>query len=257
VLILLSPSKTLDESSAVPSFVQPTQPVLLAESAKLAETLKDHSVAEIAKLMSLSDKLAQLNFQRYQQWHTPFTAQNARPAIYSFKGDVYEGLDVATLPQPAIERAQQRLRILSGLYGVLRPLDLMQPYRLEMGTRLATPRGKNLYQFWGSRITEVLNAEKPEMIVNLASEEYFSAVMPQQLAAPLLTVQFKEQQGNQLKTIGLFAKRARGLMARFLLEENITSRSAMQDFAAEGYGYRQDLSTHAEMVFTRISARKR
>lgn len=251
MLILLSPSKTLDEKSALPPRLTVTQPELLSESAKLASILKVYSATEIAKLMSLSDKLALLNAERYQHWQMPFSPQNARPALYMFKGDVYEGLDAPTLPPEAVTRAQKHLRILSGLYGVLRPLDLMQPYRLEMGTKLPNPRGKNLYQFWGSLITQKLNAEKPAAIINLASEEYFSAVQPTALSAPLVTVHFKERKGNQLKIIGLFAKRARGLMARYLLTENITRIADIQHFDADKYRFQPELSTATEIVFAR------
>lgn len=251
MIILLSPSKTLDEESVLPAKLAVTQPLLLKESQQLIAILKKQSVSEIAKLMSLSEKLSQLNYERFQRWKTPFTVQNARPALYTFMGDVYAGLDAATLSAKAVEHAQERLRILSGLYGVLRPLDLMQPYRLEMGTGLVNPRGKNLYQFWGARITEALNAEQPKLIVNLASEEYFSAVQRGALRAPLITPVFKEKKGNQLKVIGLFAKRARGAMARYLLLNNITTRKKMELFDADGYAFRPDLSSEAEMVFVR------
>lgn len=251
MLILLSPSKTLDEKSALPTRLTVTQPELLSESAELASILKGYSATEITKLMSLSDKLATLNAERYQHWQMPFSPQNARPALYMFKGDVYEGLDAPNLPPDAITRAQKHLRILSGLYGVLRPLDLMQPYRLEMGTKLPNPRGKNLYQFWGSLITQKLNAEKPAAIINLASEEYFSAVQPAALSAPLVTVHFKERKGNQLRTIGLFAKRARGLMARYLLTENISRIEDIRHFDADKYRFQPELSTAKEMVFAR------
>jgi cytoplasmic iron level regulating protein YaaA (DUF328/UPF0246 family) len=254
MIILLSPSKTLDFESPLP-VVMPTQPRLLAESSLLVNELRQKSVAEIGKLMSISEKLAQLNYDRFQQWKIPFTPQNARPCFYAFKGDVYEGLEAESFDAKSQQRAQENLRILSGLYGLLRPLDLIQPYRLEMSTKLTNPRGKNLYQFWGERITQQINADleahTEKSVINLASGEYFSAVQPKALQGTLITPVFKEAKGNQLKVVGLFAKRARGRMAQYLLKENISTLADLKQFGADGYRFQPELSSKTEIIFTR------
>ncbi len=254
MIILLSPSKTLDTTTPFTPSLALTQPALIRESEALMKLLRRKTVADIQTLMSLSEKLAALNHARFGHWHTPFTSHNARPAFYTFMGDVYEGLDAASFNPSSVARAQKHLRILSGLYGLLRPLDLMQPYRLEMGTKLANARGKNLYAFWGDRVTEQLNQEKSSLIVNLASQEYFSVVKPALLKSAVVTPIFKEAKGNQMKVVGLFAKRARGVMARYLLTKNIKTQEEMQQFDADGYHYRPDLSTDAEMLFVRQSS---
>ena len=257
MLILLSPSKRLDYESTLPA-VAPTQPALLAETKELVAALKQCSRADVQKLMGLSDNLAQLNYERYQHFSFPLTAENARPALFAFKGDVYDHMDVADYAGPELAFAQQHVRILSGLYGVLRPLDLMQPYRLEMGTKFKNARGANLYQFWQGKITQRLNDELAaqgddvgdDVIVNLASTEYFSAVQPKQLNGKLLTVDFKQRKGGKLKTIGLMAKRARGMMTDYIIKHKITDPAQLSAFAAGGYQYATELSTPDRMVFT-------
>lgn len=258
MIILLSPSKTLDYDTPVPA-IKSTRPDFLDQSEILIGTLRKKSPAQIKQLMGISDKLAALNHRRFQDFATPFTPANARPCIFAFRGDVYDGLQIETFDQKALERAQQHLRILSGLYGLLRPFDLMQPYRLEMGTKLPNPRGKNLYEFWGDRITEKINetlaGQKQKLVVNLASNEYFSAINTQKLEGTLITPTFKEQKGNDFKVIGLFAKKARGMMARHLLQHNITNVADMKQFSSAGYGFAASLSTPQEPVFTRRQAK--
>lgn len=254
MIILLSPSKTLDFESPLPKLT-PTQPRLLDESQLLIGDLRKKSVSDVAKLMDLSEKLATLNHDRFHAWKTPFTTSNARPCFYAFKGDVYEGLKAESFSAKERERAQAHLRILSGLYGLLRPLDLMQPYRLEMGTKLANKRGKNLYQFWGDRITELLNedlkTQKQKLVINLASEEYFSAINTKTLQGEIITPVFKEAKGNQLKVVSFFAKKARGMMAQYLLKNNIATLAGIQQFNAEGYRFSADLSSVDKLLFIR------
>ncbi len=254
MLFILSPSKTLDETSPYLT-VKPTQPVLRKESAQLISLLQSRSEKELATLMDISPKLAALNHGRFAAWKTPFTEKNARPALFMFKGDVYDGLDAASLNAKDVAYAQQHLRILSGLYGVLRPLDLMQAYRLEMGTTLANPRGKNLYQFWGTRISEQLNSAAKEvgadMLINLASGEYAGAVDRAVLKPREVTVHFKERKGNTLKVIGLMAKRARGMMARYLIEERVETIKALTKFDAGNYRFDKELSTENDIIFVR------
>lgn len=254
MLALLSPSKTQD-FLPTERHVKPTTPDLLGESEILARQLRTLSQAEVGKLMKISDKLAALNHERFQEFSTPFTPANAKPAALAFKGDVYDGLDSPSLSDAELERAQHSIRILSGLYGVLRPLDLIQPYRLEMGTKLNNPRGKDLYAFWGERITDTLNrhlkAEQTDTVVNLASNEYFSAVQPGKLAGKLVTIHFKEEKAGKLRVIGLFAKRARGMMARFIAKENITGSEGLKNFSEGGYRFQSALSNDVEFVFAR------
>lgn len=205
--------------------------------------------------MSVSDSLAELNRQRFKQWKTPFRPDNSRQAMFAFKGDVYLGLDAYSMAPAEVKFAQSHLRILSGLYGLLRPLDLMQAYRLEMGTRLGTQQGSNLYQFWGDRITKSLNRELKQSdsktLVNLASGEYFKSIKPKQLNAEIITPAFKEYRDGQYKFIQFFAKKARGLMARYLIDRKIDDPEALKDFDYAGYGYNAELSDDNEWVFTR------
>lgn len=253
MLVLLSPSKTQDFTPA-PS-PAPTQPELLEDTALLVRELKTLSAPQIGRLMGVSEKLSALNHQRFQDFSTPFTPKNAKPAALAFKGDVYDGLDAPNLSAKELESAQHCLRILSGLYGVLRPLDLIQPYRLEMKTPLANPRGKDLYAFWGDRLTQRLNAhmreEKTDTVLNLASQEYFAAIAPKKLDGRLITVHFKERKDGALKVIGLFAKRARGRMARYILRHGITAPEQLTAFAEDGYGFEAELSSDSEFVFAR------
>jgi cytoplasmic iron level regulating protein YaaA (DUF328/UPF0246 family) len=238
MLILLSPSKTQD-FEAPPPTDSCTQPVLLDESQLLMKELCKLTKKGIGKLMGVSEKIAALNYERYKAFSAPFTLKNAKQAAFAFQGDVYDGLDAASLTPEALSFAQARLWILSGLYGVLRPLDLIQPYRLEIKIKLPNPRGKNLYAFWGDRITDRLNEElaalEPKVVVNLASEEYFKAINLKKLAAKVITPQFKEKKKAGYQTIGLLAKKARGQLARYILMRNITVVEALQFFSEDGY----------------------
>lgn len=254
MILVLSPAKRLDYESPLPS-VAPTEPRLLDESSLLIERLRQLSPADIASLMSLSDPLATLNHARYAEWQRPFTPANARPAVFAFAGDVYEGLDALTLKATALKWLQAHVRILSGLYGVLRPLDLMQAYRLEMGTRFANPRGKDLYTFWGERIGDLLNADlhagKPDVLVNLASEEYFKSVPPARLDVPVIQPVFEDWKGGRYKIISFFAKRARGLMARYAAEHRVRDVEQLKAFDSEEYAYSPEVSDATTWVFRR------
>ena len=254
MLILLSPAKTLDMDA--PSRVTaPTLPAHLDDAETLVRALRGRSAKALGELMGLSAPLAALNRQRYRDWARPFDADVARPAIEAFRGDVYAGLDVDTLAASELDVAQRRVRILSGLYGVLRPFDLMRAYRLEMGTRLATRRGRTLYDFWGSRLTEALNAELAgadgACVVNLASNEYFRAVDPGALTAPVVSPAFRDERNGEYKVISFFAKRARGAMARHLVRADDASLDAVRAFAGLGYRYDEASSTDAVPVFLR------
>lgn len=252
MLILLSPAKTLDEVTPV-RWKTHTQPALLSQAEILARLLRKMSAAEISSLMDVSDKIAALNAARFQQFHTPFAPENARPALAMFKGDVYEALRGWEFSEKDVAFAQTHLRILSGLYGLLKPLDLMQPYRLEMGTNLAVGKAKNLYDFWREPLAAALNAEvKNEgsgILLNLASEEYFKAVDARVVKADIITVQFKERRGNKLQTIGLLAKRARGAFARFVVENRIEKPAGLKDFRGNGYRFEQELSGATTLTF--------
>ena len=257
MLFLLSPAKTLDFESPLTEWGQlpHTLPEFVPQAAELIGVLKRKKQADIAALMSLSDALAKLNVDRYKAWRPEFTADNARQAILAFNGDVYEGLQAKTLTTAQLEWAQQHLCILSGLYGLLRPLDRMQPYRLEMGTALVTPRGKNLYQYWGDQIAQTLNArlsgEKSPVVVNLASQEYFKAVDLKALKARVVTCEFEDHKSGQYKVISFFAKRARGLMARYAITRRVKTVKALQAFDAEGYAFAPDVSREDHLVFRR------
>ncbi len=256
MLFLLSPAKSLDYESALPELPH-TVPEFVPQSGELIEVLRRKSPQDIAELMDLSDKLAGLNAARYEAWRPRFTAKNSRQAVLAFNGDVYEGLDAKTLSAAQLQWAQDRVCILSGLYGVLRPLDWMQPYRLEMGTALATPRGRNLYQFWGAQIAEYLNArsagQKSPVIVNLASEEYFKAVDRKALKVPVVSCVFEELKAGKYKIISFMAKRARGLMVRHAIETRADSVQQLQSFAREGYAYAPEVSEPDRLVFRRAA----
>lgn len=254
MIVLLSPSKTQDFESPAPKAKHST-PDLLQESEVLINALRKLSAKKIGTLMDVSEKIATLNHARYAAFTTPFTSANARQAAFAFKGDVYDGLMAETLPPKALTFAQDHLRILSGLYGVLRPLDLIQPYRLEMSIKLKNPRGADLYRFWGDRLSKLLNESVEEVkasaVVNLASEEYAKAVHAPKLIAPVITPQFKEKKGNAYQVIGLFAKKARGAMARNIMMNGLTDPSDLKHHAPEGYRYNAALSTDVNPVFTR------
>ena len=254
MLFLLSPAKALDYETPSPT-ASHTQPLFAQRSAELIEVLREKSPQQVAELMHLSDKLSGLNVARYQNWSLTFTSKNSKPAALAFDGDVYGGLDAKSLNPTELDWLQQHLCILSGLYGVLRPLDLMQPYRLEMGTQLATPRGKNLYQFWGSDIAQYLNqraaADKTPVVVNLASEEYFKAVDRHALTPRVVSCVFEERKGDQHKVVSFFAKRARGLMVRFAVQHRASTPAQLQAFDAEGYRFAPAASAPERLVFRR------
>jgi cytoplasmic iron level regulating protein YaaA (DUF328/UPF0246 family) len=254
MLMVISPAKTLDFET--PAFTRHTsQPDFLEHSAELISILRQKSPAELSGLMSISDALAVLNVGRFHDWQPPFTPENAKPAVQAFMGDVYEGLDAATLDPDAIDWLQDHLRILSGLYGCLRPLDLMQAYRLEMGTRLGNARGKDLYAFWGSIITQALqqalDAGQAPTLINLASAEYFKAVQLKKLNARVITPVFQEQKNGQYKIVSFHAKRARGLMVRWATEQRVSDPEQLKDFDCEGYAYDPAASDEQNWYFRR------
>jgi len=254
MLMIISPAKTLDFETPSPT-ANFTMPDLTDESQQLIDALKEKNSFEIAELMKISMKLADLNRLRFQQWKTPFTLKNAKQALFAFRGDVYTGLDADTLDESGIIFTQSHLRILSGLYGLLRPFDLMQPYRLEMGTRVANERGKNLYDFWGSTITEELNRALKEqgdnILINLASNEYFKAVRVKELAAEIITPVFKEKRGDTYKIISFSAKKARGLMSRYIIDNRITNPEQIKNFDLDDYAYNPSFSSGNSWVFSR------
>lgn len=254
MLLLLSPAKSLDYESPVDGIAH-TLPQFVSASAELIDVLKPKSPAQISELMDLSDKLAALNVARYEAWRSKFTAKNSKQAVLAFNGDVYDGLDAKTLKPKDLEWAQDHLCILSGLYGVLRPLDWMQPYRLEMGTALVNPRGKNLYQFWGSSIASYLNErlskDKTPVVINLASQEYFKAVDTQTLKARVVECVFEDYKGGKYKVISFFAKRARGLLARYAIQKQIKNPEKLKDFDLDGYGFVAAASDENRWVFRR------
>jgi uncharacterized protein len=258
MLFLLSPAKSLDYERPLPAGLNPTLPPFVAQSAELIETLRQLPPHEVAALMSISDKLAQLNTARYAAWSPAFTADNARPALFAFNGDVYEGLDAYSLQQADIAWAQDHVLMLSGLYGALRPLDWMQPYRLEMGTRLATAHGSNLYHFWGTRIAQLINERQSPLsqpvVVNLASQEYFKSVDLTHLKARVVECVFEDYKGGKYKIISFHAKRARGLMARYAIEHRLTQPEQLMAFDVDGYAYAPEASTPQRLVFRRNTA---
>ena len=257
MLFLLSPAKSLDYDSPLPAGLPHSQPQFIPDAARLIDVLRTRSPQDIASLMSISDALAALNVARYGAWSPRFTQENARHAVMAFNGDVYEGLQAATLSLPDLDWAQQHLAILSGLYGVLRPLDLMQPYRLEMGTRLATDAGANLYQFWGARIAEHLNRQLADdtdpVVVNLASQEYFKAVDRKALSARVVECVFEDYKGGHYKIISFYAKRARGLMARWAIRQRASTPRQLEGFDLEGYAFHPAASSPERLVFRRAA----
>ncbi len=256
-MFLLSPAKSLDYDTPAGELPH-SQPLFTRQSAELIELLRQYSPQQVAELMSLSDKLAALNVARYQAWSPKFTAKNAKQAVLAFNGDVYEGLDARSLKPRELEWAQDHVCILSGLYGVLRPLDLMQPYRLEMGTRLANDKGTDLYRFWGPQIAEHLNARRAEdrspVVVNLASQEYFKSVDRKRLRARVIECVFEDWKGGKYKIISFHAKRARGLMARYAIQHRVTTPSKLEGFDLEGYAFDTAASEPDRLVFRRRQA---
>ena len=254
MLIVLSPAKTLDYETPV-KFGDTTEPDFIPRSAELVTVLRQMSPAKLSTLMKISDPLAQLNAERFASWTKRFNLDNSRPALLAFDGDVYDGLAARSLNAKQRDWAQKHLRILSGLYGLLRPMDLMQPYRLEMGTKLPTKRGKDLYAFWGDEITQALNTAladaKAKALVNLASEEYFKSVKPALLDVPVITPVFEDWNGGRYKIISFFAKRARGLMARYAIEHKIKNPEGLKEFDVDGYAFEAKASGETNWVFRR------
>lgn len=250
--IVISPAKSLNYESKLPVLTY-SESEFLKNSEKVQRTLKKKQPKQLMELMHISEKLAGLNWQRNQEWTLPFTPENARPAVYAFDGDVYTGLDVYSLSAEKITVLQDKLRILSGLYGVLKPLDLMQPYRLEMGTKIEIGTKKNLYEFWKKTITDSLNKEitDGELFVNLASNEYFSAIDTKNLKVPVITPEFKDYKDGKLKIISFFAKKARGLMVRYIIDKNAETIEDLKGFNYDGYAYDANLSKGNSLVFTR------
>ena len=254
MLIILSPAKTLDFEETNIS-LSTTIPEYIPQSSELIQILKKYSVQDLSELMSLSDKLAALNVARYESWNKRFTNQNSKAAIFAFNGDVYEGLDASTLTKKQLEYCQQHLRILSGLYGILKPLDLMQPYRLEMGTSLKNKKGSDLYSFWGKRLTqdiqEELAKQKKPFLLNLASEEYFKVIHAKDLGYPIISPVFQDEKDGKFKIISFYAKKARGLMARSVIQNRVEDPSQLEGFNLEGYYYVEELSKPSAPVFQR------
>jgi len=253
MLLLISPAKTLDFSPA-PLQKYTTSP-FTKDSKELVGILKEKTVEDLKKLMGVSDKIAELNVARFRSFKTPFNLENAKQAVLAFRGDVYTGLNADSFDEADLEFAQRNLRMLSGLYGILRPLDLMQPYRLEMGTKLQNERGKNLYEFWHEKITHRLNEDlknaDSEYIINLASKEYFKSVKPKLLNGKLIDVNFKEDKNGTYKIVAFFAKKARGMMCHYIIKNKITDPEYLKGFDYDNYVFNEDLSTEKELIFTR------
>ena len=251
--IVVSPAKTLDYETKLPTN-RATKPDFLDEAETLNKKLSRKTKKELGDLMSISEKLADLNYQRYHDFSTPFTKKNARPAVYAFAGDVYNGLDAYSISENKIDSLQNTLRILSGMYGVLKPLDLIQPYRLEMGTKLKIQKHKNLYEFWGSAITELLNKEMQddELFINLASNEYFKVIKTKELKVPVVSPVFKDFKNGKLKVIAFFAKKARGSMVRYIIDKDIKTMNGIKGFDYDGYSYSEEYTENEnEPVFIR------
>ena len=250
--LVLSPAKSLDFESQLPTTMH-TEARFLTQSERLNKLLKKKSAKSLSKLMSISDALGQLNYQRNQDWHLPFTTDNSRPAIYSFSGDVYRGLDAYNIPEEKIDTLQNTVRIISGLYGLLKPTDLIQPYRLEMGTKFPVGKHKNLYEFWKKQITNALNEalEDDELFLNLASNEYFKAIDTKALKVPVITANFKDFKNGEYKMIMTFAKQARGFMTRYIIDANAQTIDDIKGFNYEGYNFSEPMSTETELVFIR------
>lgn len=254
MLIVISPAKSLDyDTPATTSRF--TMPEMLDESEKLIGRLRKMKPKQLSKLMGISAQLGQLNYERFQTWHQPFTSENAKQAVLAFNGDVYQGLDANSLSEEGLLQVQDRLRILSGLYGVLRPLDLMQPYRLEMGTKLKYLRSNDLYAFWKNKITpkvkEAIEESGSNVLINLASNEYFKSIDTKKMGAEIVTPEFKDLKNGEYKMISFFAKKARGLMTRFIIENNVEKVEDLQAFDSEGYIFNPRLSEPGKPVFTR------
>jgi hypothetical protein len=253
MLLLISPAKSLDFSAT--DFSTHSMPRLLADSDVLVENLKQKSSADLQKLMKVSENIANLNVARFNGFSTPFDLDNSKQALLAFQGDVYKGMETDTFSEADLAFAQQHLRILSGLYGILKPLDLIQPYRLEMGTKLANKKGKNLYEFWDDKITKLvtedLKAQGDNVVINLASNEYFKSVKAKNLQADLYNIDFKEDKNGQFKIVAFFAKKARGMMSNFVIKNRLTQPEELKAFEMDGYYFNSDLSSEKEFIFTR------
>ena len=250
--LVISPAKSLDFETPLP-FTSFSEPQFLKQSERLNKLLKKKSARSLSKLMSISDALGQLNYERNQSWELPFTKDNARPAVYAFNGDVYRGLDAYTISEDKLDSLQNTVRILSGLYGVLKPTDLIQPYRLEMGTKMPVGVKKNLYEFWKKDVTKALNdeLEDDELFLNLASNEYFKVIDVKTLKVPVVTANFKDFKNGEYKMISFFAKAARGMMARYVVDTNAKTIDDLKGFNYDGYGFSEPMSTETELVFIR------
>ena len=250
--LVLSPAKSLNFESKLPSTIT-TKSCFLNESLRLSKLLKKKSARSLSKLMSISNNLGQLNYERNQSWQLPFTEENARQAIYAFGGDVYRGLDAYNISKEKLDKLQESVRIISGLYGLLKPMDLMQPYRLEMGTKFPVGKNKNLYEFWRKKITQSLNdeLEDNELFLNLASNEYFKAIDTKALKVPVTTALFKDFKNGEYKMIMTFAKMARGYMTRYIIDTNAKTIDDIKGFNYEGYSFSESMSTETELVFIR------
>lgn len=254
MLIVISPAKTLDFDSK-PSIKTHSQPALLKRSEQLIDQLTEFSPFDLEKLMGISAKLAELNVERYHAWNQPFKPSNAKQAVLAFKGDVYQGLQAEQMSEKQLQYAQQHLRILSGLYGVLRPLDLIQAYRLEMGIKLSNAKGKNLYEFWGSEITNNINKQlkaiDSKYLINLASNEYFRSIQPKLVEAKIITPVFKDLTNGQYKMISFFAKKARGSMSAWIIKNRVKTLKKLSKFNVDGYRFSQEGSTPQKPLFIR------
>lgn len=254
MLAIISPAKTLDFESPLVT-LKFTLPDFAKESQELIKTLRNYDPAAISNLMGISEKLATLNYERYRQWRVDADAEKARPAILAFKGDVYMGLDAQTMRARDFTWAQKHLRVLSGLHGLLKPLDRIQPYRLEMGTRLPTSKGANLYEFWDNKVTDAINQglgkQQHKVLINLASNEYYKSINANKIEGRIITVNFKEWRRDAYRFVSFSAKKARGLMSRYMIDERIIAPNNLKDFDWEGYGFNQDLSSDNEWIFTR------
>ena len=250
--LVLSPAKSLDYTSKLPTAIT-TEACFLNEAERLNKLLKKKSAKSLSKLMDISNALGQLNYERNQEWSLPFTKENARQAIYAFSGDVYRGLDAYTIPTDKLDKLQNTVRIISGLYGVLKPMDLIQPYRLEMGTKLPVGKKKNLYEFWQKQVTQKLNEdlEDGEVFVNLASNEYFKAIDTKALKVPVITATFKDFKNGEYKNIMTFAKLARGYMTRYIIDTDAKTIDDLKGFNYQGYGFSEPMSSANELVFIR------
>lgn len=249
MIVLLSPAKTLNFNRVIPEGIVTNLPKFKDEALELIQILRQFTVAEIEKLMGISSKLAELNYQRFKDYNQSY--DNAKPCIYAYDGDVYDGIDIEKYSSKEINFANKHLRILTGLYGILHPLDLIQPYRLEMSTPLKNKYGKNLYEFWKDKITQCLNEEKCEVIINLASKEYFSAIDLKKLKVKIINIEFRVKVKSEYKNIGIFAKKARGLMANYIIENFIESPEEIKQFAVDNYRFCSNSSSECEYIFLR------